>query len=109
MADLDFTEDEDDVDERIENSEEADPLLRTEKHDDVLPLGSGHGGLVGDTDNVNERELIKSAKFAATDRPTGMSFTQAGAGIIVIAGLLFSASRYYNRDNKSLHSERKQG
>lgn len=55
------------------------------------------------------RILVNSAKFAAIDSPSGMSFTQAGAGFVVIAGVLYSAMRYYNRDNKVLHTPKKQG
>jgi hypothetical protein len=55
------------------------------------------------------RQLVNSAKFAAMDRPSGVSFTQAGAGFVVIAGLLYSGMRYYNRDNKAVQIGRKQG
>lgn len=57
------------------------------------------------------RQLVNSAKFATVDSsPSGMSLMQSGAGFIVIAGLLWSAMRYYNRDNRALNaSTRKTG
>lgn len=56
----------------------------------------------------DERKLIYSAKFAALDRPSGMSFMQAGAGLVLVLAVAYSAIRYFNKNNK-VTSARKHG
>ncbi|CAD6567501.1 MAG: FKBP-type peptidyl-prolyl cis-trans isomerase [Cyphobasidiales sp. Tagirdzhanova-0007] len=48
------------------------------------------------------RQLVNSAKFGAINlnRPSGMSFMNAGAGLVVVLGIAYSAIRYFNRDSK---------
>ena len=52
------------------------------------------------------RKLVDSAKFAALRRsssaysPSGMSFMQAGAGLVLLVAVGYSAMRYFKRDSK---------
>ena len=49
----------------------------------------------------SDRELVNSAKFRSDDKlvnsPSAISFMQAGAGLVVIAGIVYAASRYFGK------------